>query len=151
MRLRGQRRMQRNEIRAGEQIVELIDELDLQTAGACRGKIWVVSHDAHAESNSAATELTANASHSDNAESFIIELDAFEILAVPIAGAHARLGWRNSARDAKQKRKRVLGRRHCVSAGCIQDDDAAPRRGFNIDIIYADARATDCAQFAPGV
>ena len=151
MRFRGQRRVQRNEIGAREQIVEFFDELDLQTARARGGEIWIVSDHAHAEGDGAPAQLAADPSHADHAERFVVELDAFETFSVPFSGANARFGRRNFSRDAEQKRKRVLGRRDGISAGRIQDDDAAARGRFNIDIVHADAGATDHAQFAPGV
>ena len=49
----GQRCVQRNEIGALKQIVDVVNQLHLQTAGPCRGKIGIVSDDAHSESDRA--------------------------------------------------------------------------------------------------
>ena len=45
----------------------------------------------------------------------------------------------------------MFGGRNGVSAGCVQHDDAAPRRRFDIDIVHADAGAADHAQFRSGI
>ena len=81
--LGGERRVQRNEIRSGEQIVELIEELDLQTARARGGEIRIVSDHAHAEGDGAPAQLAADPAHADDAERFVVELDAFETLSGP--------------------------------------------------------------------
>src|SRR2546427_9858231 len=94
----GERRMQRNEIRAREQIVELVHQLDLQAAGAGCGKVWIIGDDAHPESNGPPAQLAADPAHSDNAKRFVVELDAFEILFVPFVSANVCVGFRNLAR-----------------------------------------------------
>src|ERR1700731_5053692 len=105
VRLRGERRVQRNKIGAGEQIVELVHEFDLQTARARRGKIWIVSDHAHAEGNGAPAQFAADASHSNDAKRLVVELDAFKTFAVPLAGADARFGRGNFSGDTQQKGK----------------------------------------------
>src|SRR5438270_5452221 len=104
-----ERRVKRNEIRDPEQIIEFFDELDLQTARARRGKIRIVSDHAHAECDRAPAELAPNSSHSDDAERFVIKLDAFKIFPAPFSAAQTRVRLRNFSRDAKQKRKCVFG------------------------------------------
>ena len=42
----------------------------------------------------------------------------------------------------------MLGRRHDVGVGSIADDDALFGRGFDVDVVDADARAPDDAQLA---
>ena len=59
--------MQRNEVGFAQKIIELIDQLDLQTARARRREIWIVSEHAHAEGDGAPAEFAADAAHADNA------------------------------------------------------------------------------------
>ena len=123
--------------------MELFDELDLQTARSRRGKIGIVSDHAHAERDRAAAELAPDPAHSDDAECFVVKLDAFKIFPTPFLAAQTRVRLRNFSRDAKQKRKRVFGGRDSVATGRVQDKNAPPSRRFNIDIVHSHARATD--------
>src|SRR5947207_15031747 len=102
--------MQRDEIRARKQIIELVHKLDLQTASAGRGKIRVVNDYPHPEGNGAPAKFAANPAHSDYAQRFIVELNAFEILFVPILAANICIRLSYLARRRKQQRKRMLRR-----------------------------------------
>src|SRR5437763_16857806 len=62
-RFRGQRRVQRDEIDAREQIVELVKQLDLPTAGARGGKIRTVLNKAQPESECAPAQVDSDAIH----------------------------------------------------------------------------------------
>src|SRR5213079_832054 len=126
--------MQRDEIRTCKQIIELIHQLNLQTASARRGKIRVVSDHAHPEGNSAPAEFAANPAHSDYAQRFVVELNTFEILFVPIFAANVCVRLWNLARRRKQQRKRVLSRGNRISAGRIQHNDAAACGRLNVDV-----------------
>jgi hypothetical protein len=102
MRLRGERRMQGDEIRGGQQIIELIDQLDLKRARPGRRQIWIERHNPHAESDGAPAQLAADSPHADDAERLVEELDAFQIFAVPLSAAQERIGLRDFARRAQQ-------------------------------------------------
>src|SRR5690348_16299178 len=101
--LGSKRRMQRDEIGSGKQIVEFIDQLHLQTAGACSGQVGIVSKHSHAETDCAATQFAPNAAHTNYAESFVVQFDAFEILFVPSVAANICVSLRNFARDTEQQ------------------------------------------------
>ena len=149
-RFRGQRCVQRNEIGARKQIVDVINQLDLQTAGARRGKIGIVSDDPHPESDCAPAQFAADATHSDNAECLVVELDTFEILFVPMFAANVCVGLRNLAGDREQERKCMLSCGNSVSSRRIQYDDAAARGGLDIDIVHAHPGAADHAKLRSG-
>ena len=114
MRLSRERRVQRNEIGAGEQIVEFIDQLDLQTAGARRGEIWIVGEHAHAEGDRATAQFAADSPHADDAERLVVKLDALEILLVP---SSCRARWRRPAgfcaRPKAEAKRRVRRSKRC--------------------------------------
>jgi hypothetical protein len=148
---RGQWCVQRNEIGARKQIVDVVNQLDLQTAGARRGKIGIVSDDAHPESDRAPAQFAADATHSDNAECFVVELDAFEIFFVPMFAADVCVGLRNLTGSRKQERKRMFSRGDSVSSRRIQYDDAAACGRFDIDIVHAYAGTSDHAQLRTGI
>src|SRR4029450_12209386 len=94
----GKRRVQRDEIRTRKQIVELVHQFDLQAASARRGKIRVVSDHAHPEGNGAPAEFAANPTHSNYAQRFVVELNPFEILFVPMLAANVCVRLWNLAR-----------------------------------------------------
>lgn len=150
-RLRSERGMQGDEIGIGHQIVQLIDQLDLQTARARRREIWIECHYAHAKSDRAPAQLATDPAHSDNPERFVIELNPFQIFTIPTSTAHGGIGLRNFPRHRKQKGKCVFGRGNGIATGCIEHDDPAPGRSLNIDIVDANAGAADGAQLHASV
>src|SRR2546430_14972491 len=90
-RLVGERRVKRDEIGVGEQIVNFFDQLDLQAAGPRGGEIGIVSDYAHAERDRAPAKLTSNSAHADHAERFAVKLDTFKIFPAPFFRAQARI------------------------------------------------------------
>src|SRR5258707_11682159 len=133
--LSSKRRVQRNEIGSGKQIVEFIHQFYLQTAGACGGQVRIVSNHSHTKTDCAPTQFAADSAHADYAKRFVVELDAFEILLVPSLAANVFVSLRNFARDAEQQRKRMFGGRDGISAGGVQHDDAAAGRALDITVI----------------
>src|SRR5215831_4558475 len=96
------RRVQRDEITTGEQIVEFIHQFYLQTAGACSGQVRIISNHSHAKTDGTPTQFTADPAHSDYAQRLVVEFDAFETLFVPMFGANVCVSLWNFARDGKQ-------------------------------------------------
>src|SRR5438128_11100962 len=84
-RFRGKRRVQGNEIRGGEQFIELFHQLDLQTARPRDGKVRIERKHAHAKGKGAPAELTPDPAHANNAEGLVVQLDALQIFPVPSA------------------------------------------------------------------
>jgi len=144
--LSGERRMQRNEIRLAKKIIQLIGKLDLHAARAGRGQVGIECNHAHAEGDGAPTQFAADAAHSDHAQNLVVKLDALQILSVPLSAAHGGVRLRNLARHGKKKRKCVLGGGDSVTAGRIEDDDAALGGGFDIHIVNAHASAAHHSQ-----
>ena len=62
------------------------------------------------------------------------------------AVAQRALGGADVARQRQQQRERVLGGGDDVRLGRVADDDARRRRGVDVDVVDADARAADHAQ-----
>ena len=98
-----ERRVQRDEISAREQVIELIDKFDLQSARARRRQIRIVRNNAHPERDGAAAQFTADPAHADDAERLVIKLDAFEIFSVPISAAQSRIRSGNFSRHTEQE------------------------------------------------
>ena len=61
-----------------------------------------------------------------------------------------RVGLRQFARQREHQRDRVLGRRDRIAERRVHHDDAAARRGGNVDIVDADAGAADHFEIGRG-
>ena len=146
MGLRRERRMERDEIRGGQQVVELVHQLHLQRPRPRCRQIRIERHDAHPERDRAPAQLAADSPHANNAKRLVEQLHAFEIFPVPFPAAKERVGLRNFSRDAKQQREGVFRSRNGIAAGRIHHDHAAPSRRFHIDVVDADAGPPDHAQ-----
>src|SRR5690606_20316175 len=62
------------------------------------------------------------------------------------AGMGGGVGFRDLAGQREDHGDRVLGRGDRIAEGRVHDDDAAPRGGRDVDIVDADAGATDHLQ-----
>ena len=80
------------------------------------------------------------------AERLLVQLDARELRALPLAGGQRHVRLRDVAREREQQRHRVLGRGHDVRLGRVGDDDPALGRGLDVDVVDAHAGAADHAQ-----
>ena len=69
----------------------------------------------------------------------------------PLARLHRGGGRGNLPRQRHHHRDRVLGGRDAVAGRTVHHDDAAPRRRFEVDVVDADAGATDHLEPRGGV
>ncbi len=149
MRLGRERGVQSEEIRQRQELVDFLDQLDLERTRAGRGKIRIVSQDAHPERDRAPAQLRADPAHADDAERFVVELGPFKLFPVPLPGLQVGMGLRDFARDRNEERESVLRGRDGVAARRVHHDHAAPGGGFDIHVIHPDAGATDHLQLRP--
>src|SRR5436309_13504419 len=75
--------VQTDEIGSGEEIIQLVHELNLQRTGTRRREIGIIRDHQHAKSDDAACQFTTYAANPDHAECLVIQLDPFEIIRVP--------------------------------------------------------------------
>src|SRR5438477_564292 len=122
-----ERGVESDEIRRRQEIVELIYQLDLQATGSSRRQIRIISKHAHSECDRSSAQFTADASHADDAESFVVELHSLKIRSGPAAAPNTGISLRNLAGDTQQKRKRMLRGRYRVTAGSVQHNNSATR------------------------
>src|SRR5581483_4331883 len=94
----------------------------------------------------AARHLLADPAEAEDAERLAGELDAAVARTFPAAGAQGGVRLRDVAREREQEADRVLGRGEDGRGGRIGDDDAAPRRRSDVDVVDADARPADDAE-----
>ena len=147
----GERHMHADEVGLREEAVDILDKLDLEAAGAADGKIGIVGENAHAEGHGAAGKLRADAAHAENAEGFVVELDALVFFAVPASGFHAGIGLRDVASDTDKEGKGMLGGGDGIATGSVHDDDTTARCGIHIDIVHAHTGAADDLQVRSGL
>ena len=137
--LLGERRVERDHVRAGEQIVDR-QQLDVQLAGRRGVEEGVVGHDLHLEAAGAVRHPLADAAEADDPDRLALKLDAGD-LAVPLPRPHRGVGLGHPAGEREEQREGVLGGRHQVGRGRVDDQDAELGRGGHVDVVDADAGA----------
>ena len=143
--LLGQRRMQRDEIGALEQIVKL-DLLDAEIHRALRRQERIIGDHPHAQAQRAVGDDRADIAGADDAERLAGDLDAHEAVLLPLAGLGRSVGLRDLPRQRQHQRDRVLGGGDRIAERRVHHDDALGRRRRDIDIVDADAGAADDLQ-----
>ncbi len=141
--------MQRDEIGAGQQIVER-DALDAEFDGPFRRQERVVGDDAHLQSLRAVGDDRADIAAADDPEGLAGQLDPHEARFFPFAGLRRAVGGRDLAGQRKHHRDRVLGGRDRIAVGRVHDDDAALACRRHVDVVDADAGAPDDFQRVRG-
>ena len=107
--------------------------------------------DAHAERRGAARHLLADAAEAGEAERLVANLLAEELLLLPLALLHRRVGGREVAGQRQDQAHREFGDADAVGAGRVHHDDAARAGGGDVDVVDAGAGARDRAQLRRGV
>ena len=105
----GERHVHADEIGLRKERVDIFDEFHLHASGTAYREVGIVGQYTHAKGHGAAGEFGADAAHAENAEGFIVELDAFIFFAIPLAGFDAGIGLRDVAGDAHEEREGMLG------------------------------------------
>src|SRR4029079_614297 len=95
------------------------------------------------EPRGAARDLLADAAEAEHAERLARQLDPAVRLALPPSLLQRRMRLRDVARERDEQADRVLRRGDDRRLRRVRDDDAAPRRGLDIDVVDADACAPD--------
>src|SRR5207302_5141848 len=137
-----QRHVDRDEVRAGEELIQL-DGLDTVALGRFPRQIGVVGDDVHAEAERAPRDLGTDASEPHNAQHLAEELDALEPALFPAAALERGVGRGNAPRERQEQRHGVLGDGGRVAAWRVHHDHAALGRGVHVDRVHARARPAD--------
>jgi hypothetical protein len=140
--LLGQRRVQRDEIGALEQFVEL-DLLDADILGALRRQERIERDHLHAQAERAVGGDRADIAAADHAQRLAGDLDAHEAVLLPLAGLRRGVGLRNFTRQRQHQRDGVLGGRDRIAERRVHHDDALGGGRRDLDIVDADAGAAD--------
>ena len=144
-----ERHVHGQKIHARQQIFE-INQLETEIGGDLLRHVRVGDNDFHLHRLSAARHLATDATEADDADRLVLELDAEVRRAVPLATANGRRGRRYVPGAAKQERHRMLGSGDRVAPGQVHHQHPGGRCRFHIDVVDADAGATDDAQVLPG-
>ena len=126
-RLVGQRRVERDEVGAGEQFVQfglLHAELDR----ALGRQEWIVGGDLHLEAVGAVGDDRADIAAADQAQRLAGQLDAHEAVLFPLARLGRLVGLGNLAGEREQHRDRMLGGGDRIAERRVHDDDSARAR-----------------------
>ena len=139
-RLVGERRVERDDVGRGEQLLHRLRLLDAEVAEAVDADEGVVSDDRHPEPERAARNLLADAPEADHAERLPGDLDPAPAGALPPAVLERGVGLRDVPREREDQTDRLLGGRDDRRLRRVRDDDPAARRGGDVDVVDPDAR-----------
>src|SRR6266545_4616086 len=130
-RLVRQRRVQRDEVGGGVELVGSLRTLDGELAETLFRDEGVMRHDAHLEPERPPRDLL---------------VDAPEARPLPASLRERRVRLRDVARESEQEADRVLGSGDDRRLGRVRNDDAPTRGGFDVDVVDPDAGAADHLQ-----
>jgi hypothetical protein len=137
------RQVERDEIGAGQQRLQLLDLLDAEGAGALGGEIGVEGDDAHLQADGAGGDHAADIAAADQAERLAGDLGPHEFRLLPLAGLGGGVGGGDLAGDGEHHGDGVLGGGDRVAEGRVHHHDPARGGGGEVDIVDADAGAAD--------
>ena len=125
-----------------QKFVEL-DFFDAKIERALGGQERIVGDHFHFRPMRAVGDDRTDIAAADDAERLAGDLDAEKLVLLPFAGAGRSVGLGDLPRQRQHQRDRVLGGGDRIAEWRVHHDDAARRRGRNIDIVDADAGAAD--------
>ena len=138
----GQRRVQRDEIGAGQKLVQF-DLLDAQIDGPFMAEIGVESCDPHLQPKRPVGDDRPDIAATDDAQHLGRQLDAHEAVLFPLAGLGRGVGDRKISREREHHGDGVLGRGDRIAERRVHHDHAARSRGRDVHIVHADAGTPD--------
>ena len=143
--LLGQRRVQRDEVGALQQFVEL-DLLDPQVLGAFRRQERIERDHLHFQAERAIGGDRADIAAAYHTQRLAGDLDAHEAVLLPLAGLGRGVGLRNFTRQRQHQRNRVLGGRDRIAERRVHHNDALRGGRRYFDVVDADTGAADHLQ-----
>ena len=139
----GQRRVNGQIVDNRQKFRDGVVKFDVQFLRASGGEVRVERDDLHIERFRELGDRLADAPHPDDTERFAAELATGELFAIPTTFDERLVRGAGVAAQRKHQRERLLGGRDGVPAGSVHDDDARAGRRFKVDIVDADAGASD--------
>ena len=145
-RLGGQREVQGDEVRGGIRGLRRLDGFHAKLTEAIVRDVRVVGDDPHPEPKRAPRDLLADSAEAEHAERLVGELDAAVRAPLPAALLQRGMRLRDVARERDEEADRVLRGGDDRRLGRVRDDDPTARRGVDVDVVDAHARAPDHLQ-----
>src|SRR5262249_35111327 len=133
------------EVRLRDELVER-DELDARRQ--LLGRERIEADDVHAQAHAARRRVAADVAEADDAQRLAGDLDAHELLLLPLTALHAGVGAWDLAGEREHEADGQLGRRGRVALRRVDDEDALRRGRLDVDVVDADAGAADDLQVA---
>ena len=145
-RLVGQRQVQRDDVGRREDGLLRSCSLHAQLPKALSGDERVEGDDPHAERQRAPRDLLTDPSEAEQPQGLARQLLPAVARALPAARLHRRMRLRNVPPESEQEPDRVLGGRDDGRLRRVDDEDALPCRGLDVDVVDAHAGAADHAE-----
>ena len=137
-----ERRVHGDEVCVANHVIEL-DRFHAERSGAFRRHERVDREHAHVHGDGMPGDFGTDLAEAHDAERLAANFGADERLAVPVAGVHRGIGLGDVPGERDQQRERVLGGGDRVPLRRVDDDDAALRGCFEVDVVDAHARPAD--------
>ena len=102
----------------------------------------------HPEGPRPARDFHADPAQADDAQRLAAQLGALQRFLLPLTGMGQVIGAAQMARHGQHHGQGVFGHRHGVRPGRIHHRNTLTGGGFELDIVHADARPPNHAQFA---
>jgi hypothetical protein len=146
----GKRRVHGDKIGAPEQLFQS-DQFDAGLGRGIGGQDRIEANHLHLQAERAIRNDSADIAEAYDPERFVANLDAGEFSPLPFARAQGGVGGGDMPRQRHHQGNRMLRRGHAVAERTVHHDDAAPRSSVEIDVVDADAGASDHAERFRGV
>ena len=142
-RLRVERKMQRHDVGLREDVVERACRLDAELPEALGRDEGVEGDDAHPEAERPARDLAPDPPETEHAERLAGELDPGEALPIPGSRGQRGVCLRHVPREREQERDGMLGRGVDRRLRSVRDEDSAPCRRVDVDVVDPHAGTAD--------
>ena len=143
VRLVGQRRMERDHVGHAEELVDGLRLLDAEIPKALGPDERVVRGHRHAEPERTTRNLLADPTETDDTQCLPGHLHPAPARTLPAAVLERRVRLRDVPREGEDQPDRLLGGGDDRRLGSIRDDDAAPRRRVDVDVVDAHTGPAD--------
>ena len=140
-RLGGLRQVDGDEVGLGHELRQR-HEVDAHLPAAVGRDEGVIREQAHSERERPLRHELPDPPEADDAQHLVVQLDAFPPGALPATILQGRVRLRDVPGLREQQRQRVLGSGQHVRLRRVHDHHTATSRGFDVDVVEADARTS---------
>ncbi len=142
--------MEGDEIGARQEIVEL-ELFDAELLGAFSAQERIKGDDPHLQSQGPRGDDRADVPATNDSERLAGQFDAHEAVLFPLSRLGRNVGARDLAGEREHECDRMLGGGDRIAEWRVHHDHASRCRGRNVDVVDADAGATDDFQLRRGL